>query len=151
MSRRWHHDCGHNHHASFVYQPQPYFGRRDPAWYYCLPVAKREQHREALVAAATSGAGAFFLGTDSAPHLDSAKLTACGCAGIYTAPVTMSCLAQMFELHDALDRLEAFTSLNGPAFYRLPVNQALMTLTKQDQPLNIPASRRNGEGSLDYF
>lgn len=119
--------------------------------YYCLPVAKREHHRAALVAAATSGAGAFFLGTDSAPHLDSAKLAACGCAGVYTAPNTMSCLAHMFEAHDALDRLEAFTSLNGPAFYRLPVNQAMMTLVKQDQPVIYPASRETADGPLTIF
>ena len=84
--------------------------------YYCLPVAKRESHRKALVAAATSGDPRFFLGTDSAPHTEPNKLQACGCAGIFTAPNTMGCLAQLFEEAQALDKLEGFTSLHGPAF-----------------------------------
>ena len=83
--------------------------------YYCLPVAKRETHRLALRAAATSGDPRFFLGTDSAPHVDPLKECACGCAGIFTATNTMSLLAQVFEEEKALDRLEAFASLNGPA------------------------------------
>ena len=86
--------------------------------YYCLPVAKRESHRLALRAAATSGDARFFLGTDSAPHADAAKETACGCAGCFTATNTLPLLAEVFEEDGALDRLEAFTSLNGPAFYR---------------------------------
>ncbi len=98
--------------------------------YYCLPVAKRETHRLALRRAATSGNARFFLGTDSAPHTDANKLLPCGCAGCFTAPNTMSILAQVFEQDGALDQLEAFTSLNGPAFYGLPVNEATMTLTK---------------------
>jgi dihydroorotase len=98
--------------------------------YYCLPVAKREKHRLALRAAATSGAGRFFLGTDSAPHPDQLKEHACGCAGCFTATNAMSLLAEVFEQDAALDRLEAFTSLNGPAFYRLPANEARITLTK---------------------
>ena len=98
--------------------------------YYCLPVAKRETHRLALVGAATSGEGRFFLGTDSAPHLDALKEQACGCAGCFTATNTMSLLAHVFEAESALDRLEDFTSLNGPAFYRLPPNEARLTLTK---------------------
>ncbi|MEL0098494.1 MAG: dihydroorotase [Opitutae bacterium] len=119
--------------------------------YYCLPVAKRETHRLALVEAAVSGNASFFLGTDSAPHLDVAKLSACGCAGIYTAPNTMSCLAHVFEAENALDRLEAFVSLNGPAFYRLPVNEQKMTLFKQDQPVVFPATRETPEGPLTIF
>jgi dihydroorotase len=98
--------------------------------YYCLPVAKRETHRQALLAAATSGSARFFLGTDSAPHVDALKEQACGCAGCFTATNTMPLLAHVFEEEAALDKLEAFTSLNGPAFYRLPVNTAQMTLTK---------------------
>jgi dihydroorotase len=119
--------------------------------YYCLPVAKRETHRLALVEAAVSGNASFFLGTDSAPHLDVAKLSACGCAGIYTSPNTMSCLAHVFEAENALDRLEAFVSLNGPAFYRLPVNEQKMTLFKQDQPVVFPATRETPEGPLTIF
>ena len=98
--------------------------------YYCLPVAKREKHRLALRAAATSGDGRFFLGTDSAPHVDALKEHACGCAGCFTATNTMQLLAHVFEQEGALDRLEAFASLNGPQFYRLPANTATMTLTK---------------------
>jgi len=98
--------------------------------YYCLPVAKRESHRLALRKAATSGDATFFLGTDSAPHVDALKEQACGCAGCFTATNTMPLLAHVFEEENALDRLEAFTSLSGPAFYRLPVNEATMTLTK---------------------
>ncbi len=106
--------------------------------YYCLPVAKREAHRLALVEAATSGDACFFLGTDSAPHATHTKEAACGCAGIFTAPNTMSCLAQVFEAESALDKLEAFTSLNGPAFYGLPANEQALTLVKQDQPVAYP-------------
>ncbi len=98
--------------------------------YYCLPVAKREEHRLALRRAATSGDARFFLGTDSAPHTDANKLLPCGCAGCFTAPNTMSILAQVFEQDAALDRLEAFASLNGPAFYGLPVNDTTLTLTR---------------------
>ena len=107
--------------------------------YYCLPVAKRETHRLALRAAATSGDARFFLGTDSAPHTDANKLLPCGCAGCFTAPNTLSILAQVFEDENALDRLEGFTSLHGPAFYRLPVNETRLTLTRRapDYPDHI--------------
>lgn len=98
--------------------------------YYCLPVAKRESHRLALRAAATSGDARFFLGTDSAPHTDANKLLPCGCAGCFTAPNTMSILAEVFEQEGALDKLEAFTSLHGPAYYGLPVNEDTLTLTR---------------------
>ncbi|SEN90675.1 dihydroorotase [Pseudorhodobacter antarcticus] len=98
--------------------------------YYCLPVAKRESHRLALRAAATSGDATFFLGTDSAPHVDALKEMACGCAGCFTATNTMPLLAHVFEEEGALNQLEAFASRNGPAFYRLPVNEGTMTLTK---------------------
>ncbi|MDK3071909.1 dihydroorotase [Sedimentitalea sp. JM2-8] len=98
--------------------------------YYCLPVAKRETHRLALVKAATSGDHRFFLGTDSAPHTDGLKENACGCAGCFTATNTLSILAEVFEREQALDKLEGFASLFGPGFYRLPVNTADLTLTK---------------------
>jgi len=98
---------------------------------YCLPVAKREAHRLALRRAATSGSTAFFLGTDSAPHPVAAKEAACGCAGIFNAPVALACYAQVFAEEGALDRLEAFAALNGPAFYGLPANQDTVTLTAE--------------------
>jgi dihydroorotase len=103
---------------------------------YCLPVLKRETHRQALLHAATSGHAKFFLGTDSAPHAISAKETACGCAGIYNAPVAMEIYASVFELMGKLDKLEAFASLNGPAFYGLPINSKKITLQKQDWQVN---------------
>lgn len=97
---------------------------------FCLPVAKRERHRLALVDAATSGEAAFFLGTDSAPHPVSAKETDCGCAGIFNAPSALEVYAQVFDEEGALDKLEAFASLNGPAFYGLPVNEGTVTLSR---------------------
>lgn len=99
--------------------------------YYCLPVLKREKHRAALVRAAVSGDPKFFLGTDSAPHARGAKETACACAGCYTAHAALELYAEAFEDADALDRLEAFASFNGPDFYRLPRNSATVTLEKQ--------------------
>ena len=103
--------------------------------YYCLPVAKRERHRLRLREAAISGEGKFFLGTDSAPHPVSAKEAACGCAGIFTAPNAMACLAQIFEEDDALDRLEHFCSLNGAAFYRLDANRRTLRLIRDEEPI----------------
>ncbi|WP_410216876.1 dihydroorotase [Paracoccus sp. (in: a-proteobacteria)] len=119
--------------------------------YYCLPVAKRESHRLALRAAATSGEGRFFLGTDSAPHPDSAKLQSCGCAGCFTAPNTMSILAQVFEDENALDRLEAFASLNGAAFYRLPASEGRITLTRRDTPATYPTHITAGSETVTVF
>ncbi len=97
---------------------------------YCLPVAKRELHRLALREAATSGSPKFFLGTDSAPHLRSMKETACGCAGIFNAPFALESYATVFDEEDALEHFEAFASLNGPGFYKLPVNQSTVTLQR---------------------
>jgi dihydroorotase len=97
---------------------------------YCLPVVKRETHRQALVAAATSGSGKFFLGTDSAPHAIGDKESACGCAGIYNAAFALEHYADVFDTAGALDQLEAFASLNGPAFYRLPVNSRQVVLER---------------------
>ena len=119
--------------------------------YYCLPVAKREHHRLALRAAATSGDPRFFLGTDSAPHTDPNKLSACGCAGVFSATNTMSCLAHVFEEMGALDRLEAFASKNGPDYYGLPVNDATITLTKQLKPVEFPAHIETYEGNVTVF
>ncbi len=100
---------------------------------YCLPVAKRELHRQALRKAATSGSNKFFLGTDTAPHAVGDKESACGCAGIFSAPHALENYVQVFEEESALDRFEAFASLNGPAFYGLPVNQQTITLSKDSQ------------------
>jgi dihydroorotase len=119
--------------------------------YYCLPVAKRESHRVALVEAATSGDRRFFLGTDSAPHVDPLKECACGCAGCFTATNTMSCLAHVFENAGALDRLEAFASLNGPAWYGLPANEETITLVKRDEAVSYPAKIETGAGPVTVF
>ncbi len=109
---------------------------------YCLPIVKREVHRLALRKAATSGASKFFLGTDTAPHAIETKETSCGCAGIFNAPYAMESYAQVFDEEGALDKLEAFASLNGPAFYRLPVNDGTITLEKSatQVPASIPAA-----------
>lgn len=117
--------------------------------YYCLPVAKREGHRLALRRAATSGDARFFLGTDSAPHTDTNKLLPCGCAGCFTAPNTMSILAEVFEQEAALGRLETFTSLSGPAFYGLPVNAQTLTLVREtpDHPAHVDTP----EGPVTVF
>ena len=117
--------------------------------YYCLPVAKREEHRLALRAAATSGDARFFLGTDSAPHTDANKLLPCGCAGCFTATNTMSILAHVFEEEQALERLEGFASLNGPAFYRLPPNDAQLTLT--NTPATFPTHIDTEDGPVTVF
>ena len=105
---------------------------------YCLPVAKRELHRLALRRAATSGNPKFFLGTDTAPHAVGDKESACGCAGIFSAPQALENYVQVFEAEQALDQFEAFASLNGPAFYGLPVNQKTITLEKVSQ--QVPTS-----------
>ncbi len=99
--------------------------------HYCLPVLKRETHREALVKAAISDSGKFFLGTDSAPHPKSAKEASCGCAGMYTAHAAIELYAEAFEEAAALDKLEAFASFYGPDFYQLPRNTSKVTLRKQ--------------------
>ncbi len=119
--------------------------------YYCLPVAKREEHRLALRAAATGGDARFFLGTDSAPHTDANKQSACGCAGCFTATNTMSILAHVFDEENALDRLEGFAALNGPAFYGLPANEDTITLTKTDRPVAYPEQIVTGDGPVTMF
>jgi dihydroorotase len=99
---------------------------------YCLPVLKRARHQEALLAAATGGNRRFFLGTDSAPHTRSSKESPCGCAGIYTAHASLELYAEVFEQLGALDRLEGFASLHGPAFYNLPPNEERVTLQRDE-------------------
>jgi len=118
--------------------------------YYCLPVAKREEHRLALRRAATSGDKSFFLGTDSAPHTDENKLLPCGCAGCFTATNTMSILAEVFEQDGALDHLEAFASQNGPAFYRMDPNPDTITLTK-GEPVTYPEHIATTDGPVTVF
>jgi dihydroorotase len=102
---------------------------------YCLPVAKRARHRQAVRRAATSGSAKFFLGTDSAPHAKSAKESACGCAGIFNAPFALEAYAQVFEEEGALERLEAFASENGARFYGLPFNEAQVELERVATPV----------------
>lgn len=119
--------------------------------YYCLPVAKRERHRLALRRAATSGDPRYFLGTDSAPHPDRVKESACGCAGCFTAPNTLSILAQVFEDEGALDRLEGFASLHGPAFYRLPPNEDRIRLVRRDDPAEYPTHIAAGDETVTVF
>jgi len=114
--------------------------------YYCLPILKREQHRQALVQAAISGNPKFFLGTDSAPHPRLGKEAACGCAGCYTAYAALELYAEAFEAAGALDQLEAFASFHGPDFYGLPRNAKTMTL--QRQPTSIPESFSFGADDL---
>jgi dihydroorotase len=113
---------------------------------YCLPVLKREQHRQALVAAATSGNPKFFLGTDSAPHAVGAKETACGCAGIYSAHAAIELYAEAFEDAGALDKLEPFASFYGADFYGLPRHTDAITLRRERW--DAPASLRLGEEAL---
>ncbi len=114
--------------------------------YYCLPILKREAHREALVAAATSGSKKFFLGTDSAPHAQHTKETACGCAGCYTAHAAIELYAEAFEAAGALDKLEGFASFHGPDFYGLPRNTQQVTLRKEEW--QVPATVAFGEQRL---
>lgn len=119
--------------------------------YYCLPILKREEHRRVLAEAATSGDSRFFLGTDSAPHTANTKEAPCGCAGVFNAPNTMSTLAHVFEQAGALERLEGFTSLHGPAFYQLPVNKSTMTLVKEDKPVSFQQSIAVGAENVVVF
>jgi dihydroorotase len=111
--------------------------------YYCLPILKREAHREALVAAATSGNPKFFLGTDSAPHARHTKEHSCGCAGCYTAPAALELYAEAFEAAGKLDRLEAFASFHGPDFYGLPRNRGSVSLVRDEW--RIPSELPFGE------
>ncbi len=119
--------------------------------YYCLPVAKRERHRLALVEAATSGEGRFFSGTDSAPHADDAKESACGCAGCFTAPVSLPILAHVFEAAGALDRLEGFVALHGAAFYGRAPNEGRVRLVRSAEPLPRLDKIETGAGPVTVF
>ena len=114
--------------------------------YFCLPILKRNIHQEALIEAATSGDAKFFLGTDSAPHAIEAKESSCGCAGSYTAHAAIELYAEVFEQAGALDKLEAFASINGPTFYGLPINSDKITLTKT--PWLVPAQLAFGDNKV---
>ena len=114
-----------NRNAIFTHGIRPHF--------YCLPILKRERHRLALIQVATSGDARFFLGTDSAPHVRTLKESSCGCAGIFNAPTALPAYATVFDQAGALDRLEAFASLNGPRFYGLAPNEDVVTLQRVPQ------------------
>ncbi|MFO6422350.1 dihydroorotase [Motilimonas sp. KMU-193] len=114
--------------------------------FYCLPILKRNIHQQALLEAATSGNKKFFLGTDSAPHAQGAKESACGCAGSYTAHAAIELYAEAFEMMDALENLEAFASFNGPDFYGLPRNQDTITLVKEEW--QVPESMAFGSAKV---
>ena len=116
---------------------------------YCLPIAKREIHRLALRQAATSGDAKFFLGTDSAPHPIHDKEKDCGCAGIFTAPVALEIYAQVFDEENALTKLEAFASLNGPRFYKLPPNEDRVTLRRE--AMQVPDAITGDAGAVQTF
>jgi len=116
---------------------------------YCLPVAKRERHRLALRRAATSGSPKFFLGSDTAPHPAREKESDCGCAGIFSAPAALELYAQVFAEEGALDRFEAFASLNGPRFYGLPANEERITL--ECRPWRMPREIAAGDTIVKPF
>lgn len=116
---------------------------------YCLPVAKRERHRLALRRAATGGEAWFFLGTDTAPHVRGAKEAACGCAGCFLGPTALQCYVQVFAEEDALDRFEAFASLNGARFYRLEPNAGTVTLV--ERPARAPETVQVGDEEVVVF
>ena len=132
------HHLLYNRNALFLGGIRPHF--------YCLPVLKREQHRLALLQAATSGSAKFFLGTDSAPHQKGLKENACGCAGCYTALHAMELYAQAFDSVGALNRLEQFASFSGPDFYQLPRNTGSMTLRRDSWV--VPAELAAAETSI---
>lgn len=119
--------------------------------FYCLPILKRGTHQKALRRAATSGDPRFFVGTDSAPHPQHAKEATCGCAGVFSAPVAVAWLAQVFEEEGALDRLEGFLSQHGPAWYGLPQNTGTIELVREDAPVHFPASVETGAGPVVVF
>lgn len=126
------HHLNFNRNAMLVGGIRPHF--------YCLPILKRETHRQALLEAVVDPSGTFFMGTDSAPHPQGAKESACGCAGAFTAPIAVELYAQAFDSIDRLDALEAFTSLNGPRFYGLPVNERRMKLERRPRRVPDPVS-----------
>lgn len=118
--------------------------------YYCLPIAKAEKHKDALCAAAVSGSNKFFLGTDSAPHTNAHKESACGCAGLFCAPNALSCLAHVFEQANALEHLEGFTSIHGAQFYGVPLNSKSIKLIKAPAT-TVPKTITTEAGAITVF
>ncbi|NNC71800.1 MAG: dihydroorotase [Sphingomonadaceae bacterium] len=135
------HHCHINRNAIFERGIRPHA--------YCLPIAKREQHRLAVRAAAVSGSPKFFLGTDSAPHAKRDKEAACGCAGIFNAPYALESYAAVFDEEDVLDHFEAFASEHGPRFYGLPLNEGTVTLRRES--VDIPESLDAAGGEIVPF
>ena len=119
--------------------------------YYCLPILKRETHRKALILAATSGNPKYFLGTDTAPHLQKDKESDCGCAGVFNATYSIPILAQIFDQNNSLDKLESFTSLNGPKHYGLNSNKAKIKLFKSTNPISFLKSIRINDNKIVIF
>lgn len=119
--------------------------------YFCLPIAKREVHRKKLLEVALSGNENFFLGTDSAPHLNTNKINDCGCAGIFTSPVTIECLIQLFEENDSLENLEKFVSINGAKHYNLGLNKETLTFHKKESPISFKKKLNIGNNSIKIF
>jgi len=119
--------------------------------FYCLPVVKRESHRLALVEAVVSGSPKFFLGTDSAPHLDQDKENFCGCAGCFTATNTLEILAHIFDEQEALNKLELFTSINGAKFYGKNINSDKIRIVKKDKPNSFPEKISTPRGEITVF
>ena len=119
--------------------------------YYCLPILKRENHRQALVEAATSGNDKFFLGTDTAPHLIYTKESSCGCAGVFNSTYCMSILAEIFENQNSIDQLEKFTSINGARHYNLRVNKEKIKLIKTKKPILFKKSLKFNEDEIIFF
>jgi dihydroorotase len=119
--------------------------------FYCLPVVKREIHRLALLEAVVSGSSKFFLGTDSAPHLDHDKESSCGCAGCFTATNTLEILAHIFEEQKALNKLELFTSINGAKFYGKNINTDKIKIVKKNEPTSFPEKISTPLGEITVF
>ena len=118
---------------------------------YCLPILKREIHRQSLVQAAISGNSKFFLGTDTAPHLKENKENSCGCAGVFNASYSISILAQIFEDYESLDNLEKFTSINGALHYQMPLNTKKIILKKENKPILFKTSISVGPSNIMVF
>ena len=119
--------------------------------YYCRPIVKREKHRLAVRKAATSGNAKFFLGTDSAPHLDKNKESLCGCAGVFSAPNALSYVTQIFEEDNSLSSLENFVAINGAKFYNLPLNKTQTKLTKYNHLIEYPSNINVGKDFITVF
>ena len=119
--------------------------------FYCAPILKTEFDRRALVQAAISGKGKFFLGTDSAPHIDIKKISTCGCAGIFSSPLAIPLLIQLFDEHNSLKKIEKFISKNGRAFYGIRQNEDKVQYVKRSNPIKIIKDIKTNEGKITVF